>query len=189
MWSPERRALLGAALRLAAAGAAAGTLAACGFQPLYGERTADGRPGIRDALSSISIKQIDAPNGSPEARIAVELRNQLLFDLTGGGGTTSPTHELTILLKSDRSSVIVDPTSQRALVENFGIDVNYQLKELATGKTVVRSTAFTRVSYDTPGGEQRFVRARGLRDAEDRAAKLVADQIRNRLASYFVAGT
>jgi len=28
-----------------------------------------------------------------------------------------------------------------------------------------------------------------LRDAETRAAKVVADQIRSRLASYFVAGT
>jgi LPS-assembly lipoprotein len=45
------------------------------------------------------------------------------------------------------------------------------------------------VSYDIPGAEQRFARIRGLRDAENRAAKQVADHIRNRLASYFVAGT
>jgi LPS-assembly lipoprotein len=135
------------------------------------------------------VNQIDAPNGSPEARLAVELRNQLLFDLTGGGGTSSPTHELDIKMTSNRSSVIVDLTSQRPDVENFGADVIYTLKDLATGKIVVRSTTFARVSYDTPGSEQRFARIRGLRDAENRAAKVVADQIRNRLASFFVAGT
>ena len=38
-------------------------------------------------------------------------------------------------------------------------------------------------------GEQRFAKSRGQRDAEDRATQVVAESIRNRLASYFVAGT
>ena len=37
--------------------------------------------------------------------------------------------------------------------------------------------------------EQRFAKQRAQRDAEDHAIQLVADIIRNRLASYFVAGT
>jgi LPS-assembly lipoprotein len=45
------------------------------------------------------------------------------------------------------------------------------------------------VSYDIPGQEQRFARVRGLRDAELRAAKVISDNIRSRLASYFIAGT
>jgi LPS-assembly lipoprotein len=45
------------------------------------------------------------------------------------------------------------------------------------------------VSYERPGQAQRFARARGLRDAENRAAKLIADNIKARLASFFVAGT
>ena len=54
---------------------------------------------------------------------------------------------------------------------------------------MVTSTTFSRVSYNIPGQEQRFAGARGLRDAEDRAAKVIADNIRSRLASYFVAGS
>ena len=61
--------------------------------------------------------------------------------------------------------------------------------ELATGKVVVRSIASSRVSYNIPGQQQRFAGERGLRDAEDRAATVIADGIRNRLASYFAAGT
>lgn len=188
MSSPDRRKLLGGALRLATVMMAAGSTAAC-FQPLYADRSPGGGPGLRDVLSAVQVNQIYAPKGTPEARIAVELRNQLLFNLTGGSGSSSPTHELTIRMTTTRSSVIVDLTSQRPDVENFGIDVGYTLKELATGKVVVRSTTFARVSYDIPGAEQRFARVRGLRDAENRAAKEIADQIRNRLASYFVAGT
>jgi LPS-assembly lipoprotein len=188
MSSPDRRKVLGGMLRLATAMLAAGSTAAC-FQPMYASSTVTGSPAVRDALSSVAVKQIAAPNGTPEARLAVELRNQLIFEMTGGSGTNSPTHELTVSMTSDRTSVIVDLTSQRPDVENFGVDVIYELKELATGKTVVRSSSFTRVSYDNPGSEQRFARQRGLRDAENRAAKVVADHIRNRLASYFIAGT
>jgi LPS-assembly lipoprotein len=173
---------LGAVLCLSA------LLAGC-FQPLYGNQSIGDKPGMRQALSSVRVKQIDAPNGTPEARLAVEVRNQLLFDLTGGGDESSPTHELDIKMTTNRSSVIIDLTSQRPDVENFGTDIVYTLKDLATGKVVVRAMTFARVSYDTPGSEQRYARIRGLRDAEDRAAKVVADQIRNRLASYFYAGT
>jgi len=49
-------------------------------------------------------------------------------------------------------------------------------------------STFSRVSYDIPGTYQRFARARAFRDAEDRAAKEIADHIQTRLASFFVAG-
>jgi LPS-assembly lipoprotein len=61
--------------------------------------------------------------------------------------------------------------------------------EIKTGKMVFTSETYARVSYDIPGQAQRFARARGLRDSENRAAKLIADNVRARLASYFVAGT
>ncbi len=73
-------------------------------------------------------------------------------------------------------------------IENYGIDATYSLVDLATGKVVLTGQTFARVSYDIPGQQQRFARARGLRDAENRAAKVIAEQIRSRLASFFVAG-
>jgi LPS-assembly lipoprotein len=50
-------------------------------------------------------------------------------------------------------------------------------------------STFSRVSYDIPGSYQRFARARAYRDAEDRAAQEIAENIQTRLASYFSAGT
>jgi LPS-assembly lipoprotein len=84
--------------------------------------------------------------------------------------------------------VIVDTRTVRPDIENYGIDATYSLIELATGKVVLTGQTFARVSYDIPGQQQRFARARGLRDAENRAAKVIAEQIRSRLASFFVAG-
>ena len=188
MWWHDNRAAWGRFGRLAAACALAGLVAGC-FQPLYGQRSVVGGAGLRDALSAVEVAQIDAPQGSSEARLAVELRNALIFDFTGGAGAAAPTHKLTIRLKAQRAQVIVDLTSARPDVENYGLDASYTLSEIGSGKPVVEGTTFARVSYDIPGQVQRFARIRGLRDAESRAAKVIADHIQSRLASYFVART
>ncbi len=149
----------------------------------------DGSPTLRDSLSAVEILEIAAPKATDEARLAVEIRNALIFDFTGGGSQTPPTHRLKIAISSTRSAIIVDITTSRPDVENYGINATYSLTEIATGKVVVTGQTFARVSYDIPGQQQRFARLRGLRDAENRAAKVIADNVRSRLASYFVAGT
>jgi len=54
---------------------------------------------------------------------------------------------------------------------------------------VLKDSTSAHVGYDIPGSQQRFAKQRALLDSEDRAAKVAAEAIRNRLASYFVAGT
>jgi LPS-assembly lipoprotein len=159
------------------------------FQPLYGDQSPTGGPVLRDQLSAVDVLQIQAPKGTDEARMAVEVRNALLYDFTGGGYAAPPTHRLKIAMTSTRTSIIVDVHTSRPDVENYGINATYSLTEIGTGKIVVTGTTFARVSYDIPGQEQRFARVRGLRDAELRASKVIADNIRSRLASYFIAGT
>ena len=163
-------------LRNGAALALAGLLAGC-FQPLYGDRTGTGDASLRAALSSVDVKQIPAANGTPEARIAVELRNDLLFAITGGHSPAPPSYTLAIKMASTRLSVIVDINSGRPSIEDYGIDASYTLTDIATNKPVVTGQAFARVSYDIPGSEQRFARVRALRDAENRAASVIAEQI------------
>jgi LPS-assembly lipoprotein len=180
---------IGRFLALGLAFGAAALTAGC-FQPLYGNGSLDagGPPPIRTALASVQVEEIDAPNGTPEARLGVEVRNDLIFGLTGGSGQLSPTHTLKINLKGNRQNVIVDITTARADQEIYGIDVTYSLVEIATKKVVLTGRAFSRASYDIPGQQQRFARARGERDAQNRASTIVAEQIKSRLASYFVTG-
>jgi LPS-assembly lipoprotein len=176
------------AARLAAALAMAASLAGC-FEPMYGQRSVLGGPSIRDRLSGVEVAPIQAPQGTPLARVAVEVRNALIFDINGGSATPSPTHQLRIQFTADRRPVIVDITSARTDVEQYAINATYSLFEIATNKRVMDGQTFARVTYDNPGQQQRFAQARGLRDAENRASKLIADNIKSRLASYFVAGT
>ena len=90
---------------------------------------------------------------------------------------------------TSRSSLILDPNTALPSSENYGIDAQYNLVDLATNKSVMTGSTFSRVSYDIPGQLQRFARARAFRDAEDRAAQEIAENIQTRLASYFTAGS
>jgi LPS-assembly lipoprotein len=175
------------AARLLAVAALAALTAGC-FQPMYAEHS-DGTPGLREKLMGIDLPPIDKPNASRDARLGVEIRNALAFKLYGSATGMPPTHRLVIRFNTTRSSLMVDPTTALPSSENYGIDAQYNLIEIASNKSVMTGTTFSRVSYDIPGQLQRFARTRAFRDAEDRAAQEIADNIQTRLASFFVAGT
>ena len=183
MWLARTR----IALRLAAVVVTAATTAGC-FQPMYAEHT-DGTPDLREKLLGVEVPPVDKPNGSREARIGVEIRNALAFKLYGNATGMPPTHRLVLRFSTSKYSLMVDPTTGLPNGENYGIDAQYNLVEIATNKSVMTGTTFARVSYDMPGSYQRFARTRAFRDAEDRAAQEIADNIQTRLASFFVAGT
>jgi LPS-assembly lipoprotein len=188
MWWLRQRSAGNRLIRLAAILSAAACAGGC-FQPLYADRSVDGGVSLRNALATIDVKQIAAVKGSDEARLAVEIRNALLYDFTGGGAEARPAYSLTVNMSSTVADIIVDTSTTRPAIEDYGINASYQLTEIVSGKQVVNGQTFARVSYDIPGQEQRFARMRGLRDAESRAAKVIADNIRARLSSYFAAGT
>lgn len=176
------------AARLAVVAALAAVTAGC-FQPMYAERGPNGSPGLRDKLRAVEVPPLNLPNGSREARVGLEIRNNLMFSMYGSAVGDPPTHRLLMRISTTRLSVIIDPNTALADAENYGINATYELKDNTTDKTVLTGTTFSRVSYDIPGQTQRFARSRGLRDAEDRAAKVIADNINQRLASFFATGT
>ncbi len=189
MWWPDQMSFRGGKLtRILAALALAGLTAGC-FQPLYGTQTSSAGPAITDKLSSVEVAPINAPNGTRLTRVGVEVRNSLMYELTGGAAAAAANYKLDIRLTSSNTQVIVDIATARPDIQNYGIDATYKLIDLATGKPVISGTTFSRVSYDMPGSYQRFARARAFRDAEDRAAQEIAENIQTRLASFFVAGT
>ena len=175
------------AARLLAVAAMAALTAGC-FQPMYAEHS-DGTPGLREKLLGVEVPPVDKPNGSPDARVGVEIRNALMFKLYGSATGMPPTHRLVLRFTTSRSSLLVDVNTGLPTSENLGIDAQFNLIEIATNKSVMTGTTFSRVSYDMPGSYQRFARARAFRDAEDRAAQEIADRINTRLASFFAAGT
>ena len=172
---------------LAGALLAAALLSGC-FQPLYGERTASGGSGLRGALSTVEVSPIAALPNTPTARLAVQIRNDLMFNFTGGGQRPSSTHRLKVDISGSSVVLATNPVTGTPSLENYTLNASYSLVEIASGKSVVQGRTTTTVS-NNPSGAQRFATASGMRDAELRAAKVISENITTRLASYFVSGT
>src|SRR5579871_4358920 len=172
-------------VRLFAVAAMAALTAGC-FQPMYAEH-ADGTPALREKLMGVDLPPLDFPNSSREARLGVEIRNALAFKLYGNASGTTPTHRLQIRLQTTRSTLMTDVNTGLPTSENYGINAQFNLIDVATGKSVMTGTTASRVSYDIPGSYQRYARARAFRDAEDRACQEIAERIQTRVASFFFA--
>ena len=167
---------------------ALGALTTACFQPLYGNNTLPAGDSVRDKLASVDVANIPAGNGTPDARLAVALRNALMYDFDNGAAPISPTHRLQVTLSSAITTVIVDVSSGRPDSQIEVINAAFTLTEIATNRVVLATSTHTMASFDIPGSAQRFAQQRAWHNAEDRATAQVAENIRNRLASFFVAG-
>ncbi|RTL99041.1 hypothetical protein EJV44_05960 [Ancylobacter aquaticus] len=172
---PARRRLLG----LAGAGLLALSAAGC-FQPMYAETT----PGQGSVLQQ-SFSEIEVVFAT--GRVADEVRNDLIFALTGGAGNpVGAPYRLILDVRSKTAEAsVVSPLTGLPEVEIVSVDVQWQLYEAGNTKTPLRvGTATGKASLDS--GYQRFARARAIRDAENRSASVAAETIKSQLASYFL---
>jgi LPS-assembly lipoprotein len=159
----------------------AGTLGGC-FQPMYGQSTLFGAGAkLRDDLRQVEVIEI-------QGRLGQEIRNDLIFELTGGqGNPVGAPYKLAITITAGSQTPLVDVASGRATSEIVVLDVIYRVFDVANDRVVLSEKALARISIDR--SQQRYAGMRAVRDAQNRAAKLVAEQIRSRLASYFLTRT
>jgi len=188
MWWRELSPHWRRAARLVAVLVVAGLTAGC-FEPLYGSKPAVNAEGVQDKFASVEIPPISAPKGTPTERIAVGMFNALQFDLHNGGKGAPPVYRLVVEVSGAPFTAVVNPSSGRPDAQIEVVTASFQLIEIATGKQVLNGSTSSHVDYDIPGSQQRFAAQRARRDAEDHAVTIAAEAIRNRLASYFVAGT
>ena len=182
-------AMVRAGIRLGFVLAVAGLAAGCGFHPVYGRDPSVGDESVRDRFAEVLVVPIPQRQGSPQARLAVAIQNALKFDLNNGATPVTPTHRLEVAVSPTNITVSIDPVTGRPQEGIGGVTATYKLVEIATGKIVLTDSTSSNVGYDIPGTQQRFAGQRAQLNAEDRAANVAADAIRNRLASYFAAGT
>jgi LPS-assembly lipoprotein len=169
---------------------ALGALNAACFQPLYGRQTIPGGYAVRDRLAAIEIADIPARKGTPQARVAVALRNLLVSELNGGANPPAPIYRLNVAnLAAGKGVLGIDVATGNPDMETEGVTATYSLTEIATNKVLFSDSTFANASLDIPGSQQPFGEQRASVNAEDRALDVVAQNIKNRLASFFVAGT
>ena len=177
-WSDTRRSRRVALPRMVlVAGLGLGLLGGCGHvQPLYG--SFDGKPSVTVA----DMRQVDiAPINS---RLGQKLRNELVFGLTGGSGSPDrAVYRLTVRVNDASVPVGIERNEDLPAAYLQQLNATFALTEIATQKTLTTGTSFANAAYDT--SNQRFANLRAKRDAEDRAATVIAGDIRTKLAAYF----
>ena len=171
---PARRRLLA----LAGVVLLSGLTAGC-FRPMYADSTNADGTGLQDRLGDVEV--VFAPG-----RVGNEVRNDLIFALTGGAGNPAGApYKLLLNVNDNTTATIIDSVSGLPEVEMITVNASWQLFENGVSKPLTASNAYGKASIDS--GYQRFARARAIRDAQNRAATVVAETIRSQLAVYFAS--
>ena len=140
-----RNRIEGACCRFAAIGVLSIALAGC-FQPMYGELPVGSGPSLRDALRDVEIAEIDG-------RVGQEIRNDIIFELTGGGGNpVGAPFKLSLSVSTGIQAPIIDPTTGISRVDTVALTVRYWLSDVAAKKQVLTdSAAQLKVRGQPPG--------------------------------------
>jgi LPS-assembly lipoprotein len=164
------------ARRVALAATLALGLSAC-FRPLYGP-TASGAPP-RAVLASIQVETATTAQG--QERLGHYLRSELVFDLDGSGQPAEKRYRLQLGVSESVQTPVVSSVTARAESASLYGTATFKVVSLDGTRTITEGTATGLSTYDR--SVQRFASVRAARDAEIRLAKLLADQIKTRVAA------
>lgn len=148
-------------------------LAGCGFRPLYADR------GAESAVNKLAEIDVSAPENTTGRALKYSLLDRL--SETGYAPANAP-YRLVVTPTAYTQDVAVqqDAAVTRA---NFVLVVPFTLVDTARDKTVYRSTARARSSYNRV--ESEFANLTAAKDAEKRTAEAVADDIKLQLSIFF----
>ncbi len=142
-------------------------------QPLYGPTLGGG--SVATEMQAIKIDPI------PE-RLGHYVENELIFALNGTGSSPTPKYRLEVHLHERMSTPIINTFTGQAEAGDINVDADYKLLPIAGGGAPIATGNVTNyVVYDRT--TQRLSNFRAARDTEIRNAKVLADQIRTRIAA------
>ena len=166
----------GSVVRVGLAGAMALGLSAC-FRPLYGP-TASGE-SLGAILAAIEVDPAVAVRG--QERLGHYVRSELVFDLDGSGQPAPKRYHLVLSVAETVQTPLVSSTTGRAESATLFGTAGYKIVAIGTEKVLTEGVASGTATYDR--SVQRFASLRAARDAEIRLAKMLAEQIKTRVAS------
>lgn len=158
---------------LAAAGCAlllAPVVSAC--QPLYGRTQSGAR--LKDVMAGLKVTEIPG-------RVGQKVRNELIFATAGGGRPADVQYRLDISVRESVSNTLVDLAGD-VQGQLYNLDAQFKLVRLADNQMVLQGKSAGRAAFDW--FDSSFTNTRARIDAENRAARVVADGIRTRVAAF-----
>jgi LPS-assembly lipoprotein len=158
-------------------------VSACTVRPLYSSAplVAGSQVGAAAELASISVKPV-------KTRYAQQVRNNLIFALgQGGGEPASPVYSLDLgvtELVESAAQVQVQTDEDEPTAGTVTLTAAYTLTDAKTGALIATGKRSIPSSFDKP--RQEFASYRAQIDAENRAARELADLLRLSIAQDLV---
>lgn len=137
-------------------------LAGCQVQPLYGNRS------TVESMPSVVISE-------PTSRVEQQVRNQLVFLLSGGAGEpANPEYNLQLKVTAGSTNYLSQISSNLPQPGRTTLVATYVLTR--NGQLVKKGTE--RMDAQLDYTSQQFAQIRAVRDAENRAAKELAELLK-----------
>ncbi len=150
-----------------------GILAGCGYRPLYGKHST--APTLQ-ALAAVQVDTIEDRRGQM-------LRNRLLTLMNPKGEPATPRYRLTTTLNESINERLKreDETTTNA---DLRLTAGFKLFDLESRETLLSGTSKSTSSYDVIDSAPYKLAAE--RDARQKAVKLLAEDIKTRIAAYLL---
>ena len=142
----------------------------CSFQPLYADK---------GALSEPVLSKISVAVAGKEQRVAQIISNEIQYRINNQ--TEKYIYKLEVNYK-EGSSALFSSSVDRVTSRSLKFSASWTLYDSATAEPVYKSNSFTAVSYNLT--DQPYANLRAVRDAQDRAAVLIAEDIVTKLAAH-----
>lgn len=159
-------------------------MSACGFKPLYVERTSDEKWYYKGEFDTSITEEMAKIKVEPIAdRVGQIIRNDLIDNFTPKGIPSHPSYRLVVdnLQKQVvQQALRNDITATR---ERVRYKIKYRLYDVKTGKQLVNGNSLAYVGYDILGNPYSTTVAQ--KKVEKNAARMLSDDISLRIGAYF----
>jgi LPS-assembly lipoprotein len=152
-------------------------LSACGFQPMYAEQNGTPYSPVAAELAYVRVLPI-------KDRIGQQVRNGLVKRLSPSGEAGGPRYTLVVKLTQQTGSIVSSQDGDAAL-GNLTLNGAFSLISADEPKTLFSGRSLSVSSFRNFG--PRYGSMSTEREAEQRAAQEMAEDIRNQIAAYFAS--
>lgn len=143
-----------------------------GFRPLYGNV---------GAMTSAEGKLASVETATIPGRTGQRIRNELIFQTTSGDKPPPAVYRLEVVIKESLLSTLVERDGNAAS-QVYSLDATFRLVNIGDNKVLLQGSSFGRAGFERFTSVLANVRAQ--EDAQNRAAKTVANDIKGRIAAF-----
>lgn len=141
---------------------------------MYASSAIVGGPDVNEKLAQLDIAPIPG-------RVGQRLRNELIYQATGGGHAQEPVYRLEVVIREGITPTLVqqDGNSSGSV---YSLNTTFRLIRIADRSVALQGESTGRIAFQR--FDSVFANVRARQDAEDRAAKTVGEELKGRIAAY-----